>query len=207
MARRVFISFRFSDGENYKNELSDLFDQNDDVIDFSEDQDRSHLSEEAIKKYLYQKLKYTSVIIVLLTPNAINYKKNAWTGEYDDWMYDELRYSLEDREFNRTKGVIAVYVDEVKDLLYSVTTHVCEVCNKEKSLNSIKNFDNLVRKNMLNIKDSYKKNECINVYDSLEDSYASLVNLSEFVNNVDKYIENATSKRERLNEFCIVKRM
>ena len=41
MARRVFISFRFSDGAEYKEELCKLFDQDDDVIDCSEDEDRS----------------------------------------------------------------------------------------------------------------------------------------------------------------------
>ena len=96
MKRRVFISFRFSDGAQYKKELSDKFDEETKVINCSEDIDRSGYSEETIQRYLYSKLKSTSVTIVLLTPEAINHKKKY--GKYDDWMYDEIRYSLEDRK-------------------------------------------------------------------------------------------------------------
>lgn len=39
MARNVFISFRFSDGADYKEELSDYFDKNKDIINYSEDKD------------------------------------------------------------------------------------------------------------------------------------------------------------------------
>ena len=96
MATKVFISFRFSDGKEIKDELVDLFDESTEVINRSEDVDRSQMSDEYIQDYLYEKLKETSVTIVLLTPKAVDYNKNFW-GEYDDWLYDELRYSLEDK--------------------------------------------------------------------------------------------------------------
>lgn len=75
MSKKVFISFRFSDGNKYKDYLSTLFTQNDDVINCSEDEDRSNMSEETIKKYLYDKLRNTSITIVILTPQAINHQK------------------------------------------------------------------------------------------------------------------------------------
>lgn len=49
MARRVFISFRFSDGEKYKTKLCELFDGETKVINCSENEDRSGMSEETIK--------------------------------------------------------------------------------------------------------------------------------------------------------------
>lgn len=207
MARRVFISFRFSDGEKYKEELCTLFDQSDDVIDCSEDEDRSDMSEETIKKYLYNKLKYASVTIVILTPNAIEYNKNYLTGKYDDWMYDELRYSLEDRENNATSGVVALYSQDAKDLLITESTHKCDVCKKESTVSRLADVNNLVRKNMLNVKDSYKKNKCYGIYDSLEDSYISLISYNEFINDINKYIENAVSKKERRDEFTLIKKL
>lgn len=94
MAIKVFISFRFSDGKYIKDELVDLFDESTEIINRSEDVDRSKMSEDTIQEYLYEKLKDTSVTIVLLTPDAVSYRKN-WVGNYDDWLYDELRYSLE----------------------------------------------------------------------------------------------------------------
>ena len=57
------------------------------------------MSEDTIKRYLYNKLKNTSVTIVLLTPDAVNHKKgyNGFRYEYNDWMYDEIKYSLDDK--------------------------------------------------------------------------------------------------------------
>ena len=156
MATKVFISFRFSDGKKIKDELVDLFDESTEIINRSEDTDRSQMSEEIIQDYLYEKLKDTSVTIVLLTPKAVDYSKNLW-GEYDDWLYDELRYSLEDRMNNRTNGVVAIYTNDAKDKLISESTHSCSHCQETKSCRTLKSFDNLARKNMLNIKQSYKK--------------------------------------------------
>lgn len=205
MATKVFISFRFSDGNDLKEELVKLFDSSTEVINSSEDVDRSEMSEDTIQKYLYKKLKNTSVTIVLLTPEAVNYKKN-WLGFYDDWLYDELRYSLEDRENNRTNGVVAIYTDESKDMLISDSTHTCSVCNKETTCRSILDFDNLVRKNMLNVKDSYKANPCENLYNDEKDSYISLVHFDDFKKDCSKYIEAAKSKRDRVDEFNLVKK-
>ena len=56
MAKNVFISFRFSDGNRYKEYLSGLFDKYSDTIDYSEDVDRSRMSDVTIKQYLYGKL-------------------------------------------------------------------------------------------------------------------------------------------------------
>lgn len=79
MAKNVFISFRFSDGNRYKEYLSSLFDKYSDTIDYSEDVDRSRMSDVTIKQDLYGRLRRSSVTIVLLTPSAVNHKKN-WRG-------------------------------------------------------------------------------------------------------------------------------
>lgn len=206
MATKVFISFRFSDGKEIKDELVDLFDESTEVINRSEDVDRSQMSKDTIQEYLYEKLKDTSVTIVLLTPEAVSYRKN-WIGHYDDWLYDELRYSLEDRNNNRTNGVVAVYTDDAKDMILESSSHYCAHCQETKSCRTLKSFDNLARKNMLNIKQSYKKNPCNDLYDDSHDSYISLVSLEEFKQDYTKYIDNAKDKRDRLHEFNIYKRM
>ena len=56
---------------------------------------------------------------------------------------------------------------------------------------------------MLNIKQSYKKNLCNDLYDDSHDSYISLVSLEEFKQDHTKYIDNAKDKRDRLHEFNI----
>lgn len=116
MASNVFVSFRFSDGESYKKKLVKKFEELLYTINMSEDEDRSDMSEDTIQKYLYKKLKNCSLTIVILTPKAINYNtkrvydygRMSWFNVYDDWLYDELRYSLENRMGNCDKVYIMV---------------------------------------------------------------------------------------------------
>lgn len=206
MSRRVFISFRFSDGEKYKKELSELFDESTEIINCSESQDRSDMSEDTIKKYLYSKLRTTSVTVVLITPKAVSHEKDKM-GNYDDWIYDEIRYSLEDRENNRCNGLVAVYTEDAKEMIMKEAIHKCEICNTEQTIYNIKNVDNLLRKNMLNIKSEYKTNPCQGVYDMEKDSYCSLVSWEEFKKNYTYYIDMAAEKRENTQKFNLVKRM
>lgn len=197
MARNVFISYRYADGVRYKNELSTKFDRFDDTIDFSEDEDRSNLSEESIRQYLYGKLRRSSVTIVLLTPQALNHKKDWW-GQYDDWMYDEIRYSLEDRGNNRTNGLIAVYTPEAERQL--VTPFPGGVI-------AVSNVNNLFRRNMMNVKPQYKTNHNIGLFDGDWDSYCSLLSWKEFTSDIGKYIDIASQKRGALYKYDIVKRL
>ncbi len=206
MATKVFISFRFSDGKELKDELIELFDSSTEVINRSEDVDRSEMSEDTIQEYLYEKLKNTSVTIVILTPEAVDYRKNFW-GEYDDWLYDELRYSLEDRISNRTNGVIALYTDDSESLILKRSSHTCNKCNETSTCRTLTNFDNLARKNMLNVKEKYKANKCDNLYDDDKDSYISLVHFDDFKKDYEKYINSAKEKRDRKEEFRLAKRM
>lgn len=186
--------------------MTDLFESSIEVIDMSEDKDRSGMSDEVIKEYLYTKLQGTSVTIVLLTPEAINYKKDS-SGKYDDWLYDEVRYSLEDRTNNRTNGIIALYTDESESMISVNTTHTCSVCNSISKVANILEFENLVRKNMMNIKMQYKKSKCENVFDSMDDSYISLVHIDSFRKDYKKYIDSAFNKRSRIHEIDLVKKL
>ena len=213
MARNVFISFRYADGHEYKDELAELFDESEDTIDFSEDEDRSQMSDSTIQQFLYDKLKRSSVTIILLTPMAVNYwtstrfnpSTNSWETFYDDWIYDEVRYSLEDREGNRTNGLIAVYVPEVENQLFWRSTHKCSICNAESDVLSMFDINNLVRKNMMNVKDEYKLNKCPGVYDSDYDSYCSLVSFDDFKKNFGDYIDKAYQKRNELYKYDLCK--
>lgn len=196
MARNVFISFRYSDGIKYKDYLSKIFDSSTSIINCSEDKDRSMMSDDTIKRYLYGKLSSSSITIILLTPNAITHKRN-WFNKIDDWIYDEIRYSLEDRQNNRSNGLIAVYTPEAKDLLIT----------KDYNSNAtvVKNVNNLFRMNMMNVKQQYKRNSTSGMYDADYDSYCSLVSLDDFVNNPNKYIEIAEYKRNNIYQYDIKK--
>lgn len=197
MARNVFISFRYEDGFSYKDTLTRLFSLDRDTVDFSEDVNRSWMSEETIRKYLYKKLRRSSVTIVLLTPLAVNHKRN-WRGEYDDWMYDEIKYSLDDRDNNRTNGIVAVYTPEAANMIVS--------SNSNNSI-TVKNVDNLFRKNMMNVKPEYKRNPNPGEYDRDFDSYCSLISWRDFVSNIGEYVDLAGKKRDVKDRYNIVKRL
>ena len=197
MAKNVFISFRYSDGNRYKEYLSSLFDKHSDTIDYSENVNRSQMSDATIKQYLYEKLRRSSVTIILLTPLAVNHNRN-WMGYYDDWMYDEIRYSLEDREGNRTNGLVAVYTPEAADLLVNM---------QPSGTITVKNVNNLFRKNMMNVKLQYKKNPNPHIYDQDYDSYCSLIEWDEFISHIGEYIDIASQKRDNIYKYEIAKRL
>lgn len=196
MAKKVFISFRFSDGADIKERIVSKLTSLNIIINKSESVNRSSMTEDTIKRYLYEKLADSSITIVLLTPKAINYEKNI-ISKLDDWLYDELRYSLEDRVNNITNGVIAVYTKEAKASL---------IVENGDSV-SINDFNNLVRKNMFNIKSQYKHNPNINLYDRDYDHYISLVSLEDFMSDPQKYIDIATKKRKEVYKYNLVKSM
>lgn len=206
MGRNVFVSFRFADGNDYKEQICEVLKKKSTSYDFSENEDRSKMTEETIKKYLYKKLKEVSVVIILLTPQALYYKKNIF-GKYDDWCYDEVRYALEDREDNRTSGLIAVYVPEVQNSIITKSNHKCSKCGIDSTVSTISNFEHLFRKNMMNVYPEHKLNKCDGIYDSLYDSYCSLVSLDEFIKDPDKYIENAFYKKENVDKYKIFKHL
>ena len=206
MARNVFISFRFSDGVRYKEELEKLFDQSEDIIDCSENQNRSNMSDETIRKYLYGKLSRSSITIALITPDAIEYRTDI-CGQINDWLYDEVRYSLENRDGNSTNGLIAVYVSEAKKQLMVEKQHICEVCRKQSTVQSLIFHKNLIYANMNNIKPQYKINQCYGVFDGDLDSYCSLISFDEFKADMGKYIDLATKKRNELYKYKLIKRL
>lgn len=201
MARKVFISFRYKDGNIYKEYLSKLFSDSDNIINCSESEDRSRMSEDTIKRYLYDKLKNTSVTIVLLTPEAVNHKKkfNGFGYVYDDWIYDEIKYSLDDRENNRCNGLIAVYTPEAKNLVIDTLSN--------GDTTTIKTFDNLIRKNMFNVKKIYKNNPKEGTYNANLDHYCSLISWESFIKDFDMYIAIAEMKRDNKDHYDISKRM
>ncbi len=196
MAYNVFISFRYSDGHLYKEYLSARFNRNYDTVDFSEDDNRSSLTDATIQGYLYRKLKCSSVTIVLLTPMALNHQKDYY-GRYSDWMYDEIRYSLENREGNKTNGIIAVYTSDAKPYLIGPSTGGIRVTP----------FDNLCYANMMNVKPEYKQNPWPKVYDPYVDSFCSLVPYEDFVKNIAFYIDNAVDKKNNRHKYNIVCRL
>jgi hypothetical protein len=196
-ARNVFISFRFRDGKVLKDRLSNAFENSKVTIDCSEDQDRSKMLPQTIQEYLYKKLAASSVTIVILTPLALSYEKE--NGKISDWIYDETRYSLEDRGNNRTNGLIALYTKETQSKIFELKSDGVRYFYSTNR--------NLCEANVCNANEDKKKNKTAGLYDSLQDSYCSFVDFDSFISNIKYYIDNAVSKRERIGDFEITKKL
>jgi len=196
MATKVFVSFRFSDGNEYKKEIVSLLEEKNYSVDVSEDEDRSEFSDDTIQKYLYDKIRESSITVVILTPKAINYQRT--NGKIDDWLYDEVSYSLKQYDGKRSNGVIAVYPEKSENLIFS---HV----DGDKRI--IRDLENLTKKNSLNVKDKYKVNPDQNWYNDAEDCYVSFVKYANFKANMQNYLDNAIDKKDHVDHFDIIKEL
>ncbi len=199
---KLFVSFRFSDGESLKNKLVDKL--SDYSINKSESEDRSGNSDEVIWEYLKEKLKDTSITVSIITPDALNYSRNS--SGIDDWLYDEQRFSLHDRDSNRTNGMIALYTDDTARHLYDTVKHKCGICNEEKDVKIMKERNCLLSRNVTVLKNNAQKVcNCTTLFDSHRDCYVSFIHFDDFLSNPKKYIDIAIEKRNRINDFDLVK--
>lgn len=197
MANRIYISCK-EDGEAYKDELHTLLQESSSVIEVSEHKDYTKMSQHEIQMFLNKKLVNTSVTIVIMTPSAIKYRRGEY-GLYEDWMYDELKYSFDKRDDIRSNGILAIYTEDIEHLILNTNSVVSE--------QNLVKFNNLISKNMINLKAIYKENPLTHAYNSLNESYVTLVSFDDFINDFQAYINNALSKRYEIHKYNIRSRM
>lgn len=195
MAHRTFISYKYSEAQELRDAIIDALGNDADYYmgETSESPDLTDTTTENIKNKLKDMMYSTSVTIVILSPHM---KESNWI----DW---EIEYSLKritrkDRT-SRTNGVVGVIqkVNESYDWLKSSKTnkdgHTTTIYKTEKLYDIINN-------NRFNqIDKEYSCNECKS-YNRLTGSYISIVTEEEFLNDPQKYIENAYQKSENDGE-------
>ncbi|MEL4306919.1 TIR domain-containing protein [Joostella sp. CR20] len=225
MARKVFVSYKYSDSlvqdlgiyqdsflgklkitttaRHYVDEISEHL-IGDDHIYKGENDDESmeNLADSSISSRLGDKIFDSSVTIVLISKGM----KEPFTSERDQWIPWEVSYSLKkqtrsDRS-SSTNGVIAVILpDENGSYEYYITRD--GECNC-RSLNTPILFQ-IIRDNMFNVKEPDRR-VCNNswVY-SGDSSYIQSVKWSDFIANPTKYIDKAIELRDKKDDFNIVK--
>ena len=200
MARKTFISYKYSEAQNLRNDIIEALGA-DATYYQGETSDSPDLTDEPtnrIKKKLTDMMYDTSVTIVIVSPN---FKKSNWI----DW---EIEYCLKEYSrkgrTSRTNGVVGVIQEDNGDYGWLVTKRTaadgCTVRNyKESKLYPIITNNRYKRKSH-----GYGCNTCKS-HDQLEGSYISLIDQNEFLSNPRKYIENAYQKSKISNEFELVK--
>ncbi len=161
-ANNVFVSYKYHDSNvkplssgtttvrNYVNHLERMFDRSKKVY-YRGEKDGNNLadlSEDTIRQYLSNKIFYTTVTIVLMSPNM--YDRSI--PENKQWIPWEISYSMKEtrRESGKShmNAVLAVVLPDRNGRYdYAVEYHGCH-----QTIHTDRFFP-IIRKNMFNVKE------------------------------------------------------
>jgi hypothetical protein len=201
MARKTFISYKFSEAVDLREEIINSL--GDDASYYkgetADSPDKTDTSTENIKEHLKDMIFDTSVTILIVSPNI---KTSKWI----DW---EIEYSLKEitraDRTSRSNGIVGVIqkVDDSYDWLITSAKNDdgCTTTSHQTS-----KLYPIINKNRYNLSgdDKYSCPHCQS-YSQLDGSYISLIKEDVFLNNPNKYIENAYEKSQEIGNFKITK--
>lgn len=189
MAHETFISYKYSDAVDVRDRI---YKNMGEYAKFYRGENgfspnKSDDSDDAIWNYLKDMIWGTSVTIVVLSPEMLQ----------SSWISDEISYSLKkisrDGTQSQRNGVVAVIkkvngsYDWFKYSVQHPDGHISNCYREEKV------FD-IIKENRRNQDPPVYVCEHCKTIDSLSGSYISYIEEDEFINNMDKYIENAYQK-------------
>lgn len=207
MGKKIFVSYKFADSDvrkitndyfhtdtvrDYVNKLEEKIGKSDIYKGESDDNDLSQLTDDSIWNQLKQKIFDSSITIVLISPNM----KTLWKTEKDQWIPQEISYSLKEITHNGTRKsrsnalIYVVLPDRYNSYDYFIQKSYwdTETYRYDKIFN--------IMKNNLN---NYKYSSDI--------SYAVIVKWDTFINNYNSYISTAVKKQENINSYNICKQI
>ena len=220
MARKVFVSYKYSDKSvlkienianttcrDYVDELQKLLDQEDHIYKGeNDDEPLSSLSDSSIGSKLGDKIFDSTVTIVLISKGM-----RTNTPEKDQWMPWEISYSLKEQsregKNSKTNAILAVVVpDENGSYDYFIKENTCPHCNSRTLMTN--SLFQILRDNMFNIKkpeytdcSSHNGGKPYKGYSS----YIYSVKWSEFIGQINTYIDIAHNIRKNINDYELTK--
>lgn len=205
--RNIFISYSYNKSRHIKDIILNKLESMGKVVDYSENTNKKHLSKEEIWKDLLNRIKGSSITIVILSLDLVTDGKGTEGDGFIDsgWVYKELSASLRDYKENRINGVIAVAPNEFYNDIE--TKFICPECWTEHYFLNEQQLNNIIIENINNVKPEFRSNSSC-YRDSLLDDYISIIRLSDFLGNPKHFLNNAWNKRNRQirrKEFNIVK--
>lgn len=196
MARKTFISYKYSEAQGLRDSILEALGEDAKFYqgETSDSPDMTDKSTDYIRNELKDMIYSTSVTIVIISPNM----------KYSKWIDWEIEYSLKqikrDDKTSSTNGVIGVVMDYnggYSWLRPSVTNedgHTSIRTNNEY-------LYNIISKNRFNQDPAVYVCEKCQTVDQLEGSYISLVNEVDFLNDPNRYIENAYEKSKKTIDY------
>lgn len=191
MAHKTFISYKYSEAQGLRDDIIAALGEDASYYqgETSDSPDLTDTSTENIKKNLKDMMYNTSVTIVIISPNM---KKSKWI----DW---EIEYCLKsitrkDRT-SHTNGVVGVIMKYNGGYSWLKTTSNCDDGCTSSSYDSDKMYD-IINDNRFNQNLKVYSCETCKTVNSLTGSYIALVEEEDFLNDPQKYIDNAYDKSE-----------
>lgn len=192
MAKKTFISYKYSEALDLRDKILESLGKDATYYqgETSDSADLTDFSTENIKENLKNMMFNTSVTIVIISPNI---KQSKWI----DWEieYCLKRITRKDRT-SQTNGIVAVIqmVNGNYDWFKSINTESDGCTSSSYSEHLI--YD-IISKNRYNqTPKAYSCNTCKTI-SALTGSYISYVKENVFLNNPQKYIDNAYDKSEQ----------
>ena len=200
MAHKTFISYKYSEAQNLRDDIIDTLGEDASYYqgETSDSPDLTDYTTETIREHLKDMIFGTTVTIVIISPHMTE-------SEWIDW---EIEYSL--REYSRngkkskSNGVVGVVmkVDGGYDWLRSTTTHAD---GHTSTNNDTSKLYKIINDNRFNENPKvYACSKCKTV-DRLSGSYISLVTEDEFLGDPNFFIENAYQKCQSVDKYTISK--
>ncbi len=200
MAHKTFISYKYSEAQNLRNDILKAL--GDDATYYtgetSDSPDLTDTSTENIKRRLTDMMYRTSVTIVIVSPDM---NKSKWI----DW---ELEYCLKEisrkDRTSKTNGIVGVIM-KINGGYDWITNHFTNYHGKPVINHKDEYLYPIIYKNRYNsVPPIWHCNEC-KTYDFMDGSYITLVNEEDFLENPQKYIDNAFGKSENVGKYNLRK--
>lgn len=197
MARKTFISYKFSDSEDLRDAIIKALGDDAEFYmgETSDSPDLTDMKAEAIKEILKEMIHGTSVTIVVISPNVT---QSNWV----DW---EVKYSLRtttraDRTSQRN-GVVGVIQKVDGGYDWFTGTNYCA----HNAITSVQHNNSrmhaVVHKNRFNQKPLLYTCDYCQTVNRLSGSYISLIPEDDFLEDPIVYIDNAWEKSRNLDGF------
>ena len=193
---------------NYVDKIMDAIEDVETYVGEDDDNDLSAMSDDYIRNSLKDKIKDSSVTIVLISKGM-----KTTEPESDQWIPWEVSYSLKeitrDGRTSKSNGVLAVIVPETDGSYNHYFEYSgCPTCNTRTHKRD--QLFEILRNNMFNKRQPTIQN-CpspahSSTYHSGDDhSYIYQIEWDKFILYPSVYIEHSASLRDRIEEFDVQK--
>lgn len=225
MGRKIFVSYKYADNNvknitgsiygstvrDYVDKIEELLDDSDHIYKGESDgEDLSKLSDDTIWEKLKNRIYDSSLTIVMISPNM----KELFKSDKDQWIPREISYCLKepsrvnsngDSVTSKTNAMLAVVVPD-KNNCYDYYTYKNNCCNPGCRILKTNTLFDILKNNMFNLKDAYKK-DCDNGSTIWygDSSYIASVIWDDFIKDMDKYIEKAYDIQDNIESYILCK--